>query len=296
MEKDSVLLTIGMMVYNEAKYINEAIYSLLAQTYKDFVLIISDNASTDGTSEICKHYTEKDKRIIYIRHNKNMGAFFSFNFILDKINTPFFMFCAGHDKWHSQFIEKLFPIIMGNKELIGVYPLTREINIDGSLGVIHQDDYTTQGIESIEQRYLLILKRIIKCNIIYGIWCTSIFKQTRFKKLISNDVLFLLNASFLGEFKQYKEVLFFRRIVREEDDKNKYLRQISVTIGGDNLGLFSVFLAKFNFIVENVRILLQKSLPLSIGLRFKLILKSICKWVKGFYLGPLVRKIAKIFK
>jgi glycosyltransferase involved in cell wall biosynthesis len=295
MEKNSVLLTMGMMIYNEAKYINEAIDSLLAQTYKDFILIISDNASMDGTSEICKHYAEKDKRIIYIRHNKNTGAFFSFNFILDKINTPFFMFCGGHDRWHPQFIEKLLPIIMGNKELISVYPLAREINIDGSLGVIHQDDYTTQGVKNIGQRYLRVLKRIIKCNIIYGIWRTPIFKQTRFKKLISNDVLFLLNASFLGEFKQYKEVLFFRRIVREEDNKNKYLRQISVTIGGDNLGLFPVFRAKFNFIVENVRILLQKSLPLSIGLRFKLIIKTICKWVKGFYLGPLVRKILKAF-
>jgi glycosyltransferase involved in cell wall biosynthesis len=286
MEKDSVLLTIGVMVYNEAKYISEAIDSLLAQTYKDFVLIISDNASTDGTSEICKHYAEKDRRIIYIRHNKNMGAFFSFNFILDKINTPFFMFCAGHDRWHPQFIEKLFPIIMENKELIGVYPLTREIDINGSLGVVYQDDYTTQGIRNVGQRYLLILKKIIKCNIIYGIWRTPIFKQTRFKKLISNDVLFLLNASFLGEFKQYKEVLFFRRIVREEDNKNKYLRQISVTIGEGGLGLFPVFREKFNFIVENVRILLQKSLPLNIGLRFKLIIKTICKWVKGFYLGP----------
>jgi glycosyltransferase involved in cell wall biosynthesis len=296
MEKDSVLLTIGMMVYNEAKYIKEAIDGLLAQTYKDFVLIISDNASTDGTSEICKHYAEKDNRIIYIRHNKNMGAFFSFNFILDKINTPFFMFCAGHDKWHSQFIEKLFPIIIGNKELISIYPLTREINIDGSLGAIHQDDYTTQGMKSIEQRYLWVLKRIIKCNIIYGIWRTSIFKQTRFKKLISNDVLFLLNASFLGEFKQYKEVLFFRRIIREEDNKNKYLRQISVTIGGDNLGLFPVFRAKLNFILENINMLLQKSPPLNNSLKFKLIIKTIYKWVKGFYLGPLARKIVRIFK
>jgi glycosyltransferase involved in cell wall biosynthesis len=296
MEKNPVLLTIGMMVYNEAKYINEAIDSLLAQTYKDFVLIISDNASTDVTSEICKRYAEKDKRIVYIRHNNNMGGYFSFNYVLNSVNTPFFMFCAGHDKWHSQFIEKLFPIIIENKELISVYPLTREINIDGSLGVIHQDDYTTQGIKNIGQRYFLILKRIIKCNVIYGIWRTSIFKQIRFKKLISNDVLFLLNASFLGEFKQYKEVLFFRRIVREEDNKNKYLRQISAMLGKGNLGLFTIFRAKFNFIVENVRILLQKSLPLSIGLRFKLIIKTIYKWVKGFYLGPLVRKIVKIFR
>ena len=70
---DEILLTMGMVAYNEEKYIAGAIESLLAQTYKDFLLIISDNASTDRTQQICQDYAKRDKRITYARHNENKG-------------------------------------------------------------------------------------------------------------------------------------------------------------------------------------------------------------------------------
>lgn len=124
MKQHSPLLTMGMPVYNEEDYIGEAIVSLLSQTYKDFILIISDNASTDRTPEICKHYAAKDKRIIFVRHAQNKGGFFNFKYVLDKANTPFFMWCGGHDKWDPQFAEKLFSLIQ-NEDLILVYSQTR---------------------------------------------------------------------------------------------------------------------------------------------------------------------------
>lgn len=70
------LLTVGMPVYNGALSLAFALDCLLAQTYKNFQIIISDNASTDETREICELYQEKDKRISYHRQEKNMGALY----------------------------------------------------------------------------------------------------------------------------------------------------------------------------------------------------------------------------
>ena len=76
-EKATPKVSIGMPVYNGEGFIHKALDSVQAQTFSDFELIISDNASTDATAEICKEYERRDKRIQYIRQPKNMGALFN---------------------------------------------------------------------------------------------------------------------------------------------------------------------------------------------------------------------------
>ena len=68
------LLSIGLFVYNGEPFIRRALDSLLAQTFRDFELIISDNASTDRTAQICLEYAGRDPRIRFFRAQKNMGA------------------------------------------------------------------------------------------------------------------------------------------------------------------------------------------------------------------------------
>ena len=68
------ILSIGLPVYNGAQFLEKALDSLLCQTFRDFELIISDNASTDATEKICKSYAERDSRIHYSRNAENMGA------------------------------------------------------------------------------------------------------------------------------------------------------------------------------------------------------------------------------
>ena len=66
-------ITIGLPVYNGAKFIHNAIRSLLKQSYTNFELLISDNASTDQTESVCRNFAKTDKRIKYTRHETNSG-------------------------------------------------------------------------------------------------------------------------------------------------------------------------------------------------------------------------------
>ena len=72
MDNKTPLISIVLPVYNGEKYIKHAIDSILNQTFKEFELIVVDDASTDSTPEILKEYIHKDKRIIVIRNEKNL--------------------------------------------------------------------------------------------------------------------------------------------------------------------------------------------------------------------------------
>ena len=131
LEQEIILpkVSIGMPVYNGEKYILKALDSLLGQTFTDFELIISDNASTDNTYLICQEYTKNDSRVKLIRQTKNMGAIWNFEFVFKEATGVYFMWAAADDMWAEDWIEKLL-----NKHTDGV------IMSSGKAVVIGSDD------------------------------------------------------------------------------------------------------------------------------------------------------------
>lgn len=107
MQKHIPKVSIGMPVYNGEPFIREALHSLLAQTFTDFELIISDNASTDGTEAICREYAVRDQRIRYVRQLENRGWLANFQFVLDESVGEYFMWAAADDLQKETFVEKL---------------------------------------------------------------------------------------------------------------------------------------------------------------------------------------------
>jgi glycosyltransferase involved in cell wall biosynthesis len=94
-------LSIGLPVYNGENFLAESIESLLGQTYADFELIISDNASTDGTEDICRKYAERDSRIRYVRQRRNIGAAPNHNFVIEQARGELFKH-ASHDDLYAR--------------------------------------------------------------------------------------------------------------------------------------------------------------------------------------------------
>ena len=112
-------LSIGLPVYNGEKFLQNRLENILSQTFSDFELIISDNASTDSTAEICKEYASKDNRISYIRQEKNTGPFNNFKFVLDKAQNEYFVFAAVDDLWKPTFLEKNVKVLDSNHNVVG---------------------------------------------------------------------------------------------------------------------------------------------------------------------------------
>ena len=99
------IIIIGMPVFNGATTLRKVLESLVSQTFSDFVLVISDNASTDNTAEICLEYVRSDERIRYIRQSRNIGAEANFRYVFDAEDSEYFMWAAADDVRSTDFIE-----------------------------------------------------------------------------------------------------------------------------------------------------------------------------------------------
>src|ERR1700754_708341 len=97
-------ISVGMPVYNGERYLRDTIGAILAQTFTDFELIISDNASTDGSSAICAEFAQRDPRIRYVRQEINRGAAANFRYVLDAARAPFFVWAGADDMRSPDFL------------------------------------------------------------------------------------------------------------------------------------------------------------------------------------------------
>ena len=99
-------LSIGLPVYNGENYLAESLEALLGQSYEDFELVISDNASTDGTADICRRYEKQDSRIRYFRQPHNVGCAPNHNFVIEHARGELFK-TASHDDLYARDLIRL---------------------------------------------------------------------------------------------------------------------------------------------------------------------------------------------
>ena len=130
----AALVSVGLPVYNGAKYIGECIDSVLAQSYQHFELVISDNASTDATAEICLSYAAKDSRIRYVRQPENRGAMPNFDYVLRHSTGKYFMWLAADDRIAATFVEKLHGLLEKHPDFALV--MSDAVIIDGRGAVV----------------------------------------------------------------------------------------------------------------------------------------------------------------
>ncbi len=100
-------VSIGMPVFNDAAYLPQALESLLSQSFTDFELIISDDASSDGSELICRDFERRDPRLRYIRHQVNRGISANMEFVLREARGEYFLWAADDDLWDRRFLEAL---------------------------------------------------------------------------------------------------------------------------------------------------------------------------------------------
>lgn len=114
-------VTIGMPVFNDKDFIEKSLASILNQTFRDFVVIISDDCSTDGSAEICREFEMKDKRIRYIRQSSNLGISRNMQYLLSLAETEFFMWAGDDDLYDPNFIKYHIDSLKENPEAVSAF-------------------------------------------------------------------------------------------------------------------------------------------------------------------------------
>ena len=230
LKQNTPAVSIGMPIYNESRFIQKTIESLIRQSYTKFELTISDNASTDKTEEICRKYAAKDKRIKYIRCENNLGATLNFLNALNLSSAPYFFWASGHDMWHPDFICQCVYLLESQPEVILAYPRTILIDQDDKELEITPDQIDTRGMSAL-QSYCHLIWNLHWCNMFYGIHRTKEIKKCfTVKEIYGPDNLILASLALRGAIAQVKEPLYYRRINRPEEGSDERKRRQLISL------------------------------------------------------------------
>lgn len=184
------IVSIGMPVYNGGKYVRDALNSLLKQTFRDFELIISDNASTDGTEKICREYAARDPRIRFFRQATNNGAMANFKFVLDEARGRYFMWAAHDDLWSKHYL-KCSTMILDDENIDFVFPMFKLKSIRfGISRRFNADIFKFIEYRDKKERVLSFLSLhhdSHKCNIVYSLFRSDFLRDAVKIQNIEND-------------------------------------------------------------------------------------------------------------
>ena len=218
----NVKLSIGLPVHNGELFIERAIESILAQTFTDFELIISDNASTDSTQEICQSFSKKDNRIRIFKQEKNIGIHRNFYFLLSQAKGKYFAWAAVDDYLDKDFMEKNLKVLESCDSIVSsigkIIPYgTESLNIDSKLIDTsnypkflknyvkhgrHKKMMDTGAVSGdINTKIRNLLKITKSLGRWYGVHRTEQLKQCIVKKpFINVEVAVFLNLLRIGDF------------------------------------------------------------------------------------------------
>jgi glycosyltransferase involved in cell wall biosynthesis len=216
-------LIIGMPVYNGVTFITQAIESIRNQTFTGWALVISDNASTDGTRDICERFCSQDSRIRYCRQERNIGAPANFKFLLDQAGSPFFMWAASDDLWHPEFVSAAISLLKKDGDcgfafcnIVNVDAFGQTVRSYGDFRRFAGDDQRKNVIAYAAEPEILG-----KANIIYSIYRTEVCKSAWERCPLTNrwgsDMCFVLAVLAYSWLAVDERVLFFKRLIRPDD-------------------------------------------------------------------------------
>ena len=204
-------VTVGLPVYNGEAHLPGALERLLGQTYGDFVLLIADNASTDGTQELCRQAAAEDARVRYVRHEENRGALGNFNFVAEQARSPLFRFASHDDLVDPTMLERCVEAQRAEPDAVLWFPRAVEIDEEGV--VLGSFDDSLQLLSPYPHRRLrTFLDRYENSNCLFGLMRTDALTSTRLMgDFLSADVVLLAEIALRGRFIEVPERLFQRR-------------------------------------------------------------------------------------
>jgi len=205
-------VSIGLPVYNGERYLEKAVGSLLNQDFDDFELILSDNASTDRTADICRDFASRDHRVVYHRNEHNMGATYNYNLVFRMASGYYFKWAAHDDMYAPAYLSRCVSVMDDAPPSVALcYPRTILID-ENDVKLDIYDDRMEMRLGRPHQRLRHVLRNLRMCNSVFGLTRTSTLGSTGLLgNYVSADMVLLAELAMIGEFWEVPDHLFFRR-------------------------------------------------------------------------------------
>ena len=281
-----VKVSIGVPVYNSEAFLEETLDSLLGQSFGDFELIISDNASTDGTGDIARRVAARDPRVRYHRHPQNLGLAANYNGLVKMASGELFKWAAADDVCRPAFLERCVAALDETPDGVLAYPRTQFIDRSGQPLEIEDPGFPlTWPCAADRWRYVVGAGHWV--NAILGVIRLAALMRTRLMPSYrGGDYALLGELCLLGRFIEVPEVLFLRRLHPQSSsqmgsDEGRWLTFMT----GQSRG---VALPEWQRVRDHFRTAVSSQLPLS----EKLVLLGVLARQTCRRREPLVREAA----
>jgi glycosyltransferase involved in cell wall biosynthesis len=206
-----------MPVYNAENYLGQALDSFLGQTFSDFELIISDNASTDRTADICQTYAAHDARIRYYRNADNLGVAENYNQVLRLAQAPYFKWAAHDDICAPTLLERCVEVLDQDSTVILCHTHVGCINWQGEVIPPKRDPQRPLDSETTVDRFSAIVLKTFWSYELYGLMRTEVLRQiVPLGGYYGSDRVTLAELTLWGRFVQIPQTLFFRRFHQKQ--------------------------------------------------------------------------------
>ena len=207
------LVAIGVPVYNGERFLEATLDCLLAQTYRHIEIIVSDNASTDGTAAICQRYAQQDPRVKHARTEINVGACGNIRRLAGMFRGEYFKLSNADDLVDPEFVARCVEVLESDPSVALVCTLSRLIDMDGRPLRNYQDDMHICDSSPVD-RFLRILERIRLTNSIQGVGRADILRELflRHGSYDGSDMVMLAAIAARGGIHQIQQVMFDRRM------------------------------------------------------------------------------------
>lgn len=204
------LVSIGLPVYNGAGHISKVLDHLLAQEYRHFEIIVSDNASTDDTAAIVRSYISKDSRIRLHVQKRNIGAVNNFRYVLKKATGKYFAWASDHDVHHRKWLVSLVQLMKRRPKAVLAYPYYEMLDREGNFLKHYTKYFSTAGDSPQERVRRVAYDMRLGGSKVYGLFLRSALNRVRIHSCAWWDRLLLCELSVFGEFVQVERSLWSR--------------------------------------------------------------------------------------
>lgn len=222
------LVSIGIPCFNGENYLAEALKSVLAQDHDALEVIVADNASTDASLEIARAVASADPRVSILTADRNRGAAWNYNRLVDAATGEFFKWAAHDDLCASTFVSACVAAMRDDERIVLAYPQSDIVDARGMFVRHHEEDLGLQ-IDGPLRRTVRLLWRVRMVHAVFGVMRTDVLRRTRLiQPFDSSDVALLVELALRGHVAEVEGRLFLRRRHAEDSrSANRNSREVA---------------------------------------------------------------------
>lgn len=206
------LVTLGLPVYNGERFLAQCLESLVRQTYRHCEIVVSDNASTDGTRAICEEFARRDRRLRYVRADRNRGTTWNHNRVFGLAHGALFKWCGADDAIAPHFVEACVTALERFPDAILAYPRTVVIDEAGE-EIRRTTDRLPVDAPDPTVRFRSLLSALsVTQNVFYGVVRRDALARVRpLGVMLAADRCLLAELSLYGPFVEVPDHAMLRR-------------------------------------------------------------------------------------